>query len=224
LVRPRGQTPEAGTGDGPLVGYAVSNGKAGFGRSGNGMALAASDGAVFKTAGEDAAFGVRWGSWQGGAVAVGGRTVAGPVHLIDSTMKTLPDQLAALTAGGVKGSYSYNGNGSVSNYLGQAGAIQKLEVGVDFGKQMITNYDLQAKVIGTWQASGGGSFAQFTGASGIQLTGSCSGCNLGNGSPTASGTAHGAFVGDTAQKMITSFGLSSAGQAISGAALLDGKK
>jgi hypothetical protein len=139
-------------------------------------------------------------------------------------MKTKPSELATLSASGVKGTYSYMaGNGTVSNYLGQAGTIQKLEVGVDFGKQMITNYDLQAKVAGTWQASGSGSFGQFTGPSGIQLTGSCSGCNPGNGSPTASGTAHGAFVGDTAQKMITSFGLTSAGKAISGAALLDKK-
>ena len=60
------------------------------------------------------------------------------------------------------------------------------------------------------------------GASGIQLTGSCTGCTPG-GSPTASGTAHGAFVGDAAQKMITSFGLTSAGKAISGTALLDKK-
>jgi hypothetical protein len=223
LVRPRGQRPEAGSGNGPLVGYAVVSGTSGFGRSGNGMTLATSGDAVFKTAGTDAAFGVSWGTWEGGTVTVGGRTAAGPAHLVDSTMKTLPDQLASLTAGNVKGSYHYNGNGSVSNYLGNAGTIQKLEVGVDFGKQMITSYDLQAKVIGTWQASGSGSFSQFTGASGIQLTGSCSGCNSGTGSPTASGTAHGAFVGDTAQKMITSFGLSSGGQAISGAALLDKK-
>jgi hypothetical protein len=221
LVRPRGQKPEVGTGNGPLVGYAVRNGAAGFGRSGNGVSIAPS-GATFTTAGEDTTFGVKWGSWAGGTVMVAGRTAAGPVHVIDSEMKTLPAQLATLTASGVKGSYSYSGNGSVSNFRGTPGMIQKLDVGVDFSKQMITSYDLQAKVIGDWKASGSGSFAQFTGASGIQLTGNCTGCTPG-GSPTASGTAHGAFVGDAAQKMITSFGLTSAGQAISGAALLDKK-
>lgn len=221
LVRPRGQKPEVGTGNGPLVGYAVRNGAAGFGRSGNGVSIAPS-GATFTTAGEDTTFGVKWGSWAGGTVMVAGRTAAGPVHVIDSEMKTLPAQLATLTASGVKGSYSYSGNGSVSNFRGTPGTIQKLDVGVDFSKQMITSYDLQAKVIGDWKASGSGSFAQFTGASGIQLTGNCTGCTPG-GSPTASGTAHGAFVGDAAQKMITSFGLTSAGQAISGAALLDKK-
>jgi hypothetical protein len=223
LVRPRGQRPEAGSGNGTLVGYAVSNGKAGFGRSGNGMTVVDSDGAKFTAKGEDAAYGVRWGTWAGGTVAVGGRSAAGPVHLIESSMKTLPDQLAALASSGAKGTYSYGGNGMVSNYLGTSGTIQKLEVGVDFGKQTITSYELQAKVIGTWQAGGSGSFAQFTGPSGIQLTGTCMGCSGGNGTPTASGTAHGAFAGDTAQKMITSFGLSSAGQAMSGAALLDRK-
>jgi FecR protein len=223
LVRPRGEKPPVGSGKGPLLGYAVAKGGAGFGRSGNGVEFEPSDKAVFAKGGEDAALGVKWGTWAGGSVEVGGRIAAGPVHVIDSSMKTLPDQLASLTAGNVKGTYNYNGNGSVSNFQGQAGTIQKLDVGVDFGKQMITNYDLQAKVIGDWKASGSGSFAQFTGASGIQLTGSCTGCNSGNGSPTASGTAHGAFVGDAAQRMITSFGLTSAGQAISGAALLDKK-
>lgn len=222
LVRPRGQKPEVGTGNGPLVGYAVANGNAGFGRSGNGVTIVPSSGAVFTTAGEDKTWGVTWGSWAGGSVMVGGRTAAGPVQVIDSSMKTLPAQLATLTTSGVSGTYSYGGNGSVSNYQGTPGSIQKLDVGVDFSKQMITSYDLQAKVVGDWKASGSGSFAQYTGASGIQLTGSCTGCTPG-GSPTASGTAHGAFVGDAAQKMITSFGLTSAGKAISGTALLDKK-
>jgi FecR protein len=221
LVRPRGQKPETGTGEGPLVGYAVRNGAAGFGRSGNGVSIAAAGG-TFTTAGEDSTVGVKWGSWAGGTVMVGGRVAAGPVHVIDSEMKTLPAQLATLAASGVKGTYSYSGNGSVSNHLGSPGTIQKLDVGVDFSGQRITSYDLQARVIGDWNASGSGSFAQFTGASGIRLTGNCTGCAPG-GSPTASGTAHGAFVGGAAQRMITSFGLTSAGQAVSGAALLDKK-
>ena len=113
--------------------------------------------------------------------------------------------------------YSYAG-GAVTNFAGNQGTIQKLDVGVDFSKQMITNYDLQAKVIGNWNASGSGSFAQFTGTSGIALTGTCAGCPP--GAPTAAGTAHGAFVGSNAEGMITTFGLTSAGQGISGAANL----
>jgi hypothetical protein len=223
MVGTRGPRVTPGSGNGPLVGYTVAAGGAGFGGSGNGLTIATSNGAVFTTSGEDKTWGVSWGSWAGGTVIVGGQAAAGPLHVIDSSMKTLPDQLASLTTSGVKGSYSYNGvNGMVSNYLGTTGTIQKLDVGVDFGKQMITSYDLQAKVIGEWNASGSGSFAQFTGASGIALNGTCTGCTPG-GSPTASGTAHGAFVGDAAQKMITSFGLTSAGQAVSGAALLDKK-
>jgi hypothetical protein len=135
-------------------------------------------------------------------------------------MKTTSAQLAGLSSSGVKGTYTYTGNGMVANYLGTSGTIQKLDVGVDFSKQMITSYDLQAKVIGDWKASGSGSFAQFTGGSGIALTGSCTGCTPGAGSPTASGTAHGAFVGSQAEKMISTFGLTSSGQAISGAAYL----
>jgi hypothetical protein len=156
-------------------------------------------------------------------VNVGGEIVLAPalVHQIDSAMKTPPGNLGELAAAGVKGTYTYApGNGMVANFQGTPGTIQKLEVGVDFGKQMINSYVLEAKVIGDWKANGSGSFAQFTGGSGIQLTGSCSGCNSGTGSPAASGTAHGAFVGTDAQGMITSFGLTSAGQAISGAANL----
>jgi hypothetical protein len=121
-------------------------------------------------------------------VNVGGEVASGPAHVIDSSMKTLPNRLGELAASGVTGTYSFTpGNGSVGNYVGTpGGTIHKLDVGVDFGRQMITSYGLEAKVIGDWKASGSGSFAQFTGASGIQLTGSCTGCTPG-GSPTASG-------------------------------------
>jgi hypothetical protein len=219
LVRARGTPTPVGSGKGQLLGYAVAKGGAGFGRSGNGVEFEPSNKAVFTTRGTDAAFGVRWGTWAGGKVEVGGRTASGPVHVVDSTMKTTSAQLAALPASVVTATYNSTG-GTVTNFLGTQGKIEKLAVGVDFAKQMITSYELQAKVIGDWKASGNGSFAQFTGASGIALTGSCTGCNPGNGSPTASGTAHGAFVGPQAEKMISTFGLTSAGQAISGAAYL----
>jgi hypothetical protein len=223
LVRPRGQRAPIGNAKGPLLGYAIEKGGAGFGRSVNGMQVAASNGAAFTQVGEDTSVGVRWGTWGGGTMNIGGEMVLAPavVHQIDSSIKTPPSKLGELASAGVTGTYAYApGNGMVANYQGKSGAIQKLEVGVDFGKQMISSYVLEAKVIGDWKANGSGSFAQFTGGSGIQLTGSCSGCNSGSGSPTASGTAHGAFVGTEAQGMITSFGLTSAGQAISGAANL----
>jgi hypothetical protein len=219
LVRPRGQPLDLGTGGGALTGYAVSNGRAGFGRSGNGLTMRPSSAATYTPKGEDRAFEVSWGTWAGGAVNVAGRTAAGPVHVIDSAMRTSADQLAALPASVTTATYKQTG-GSVSNYLGMAGKIEKLEVNVNFAKQMITSYELEAKVVGEWKAKGSGSFAQFRGTSGIQLSGTCSGCSQGNGSPAASGTAHGAFVGDSAQRMITSFGLTAAGQAISGSAYL----
>jgi hypothetical protein len=219
LVRPRGPKMESGDGKGPLVGFSIAKGAAGFGRSGNGLEIEAEK-SVFTSAGEDKAFGVKWGSWAGGKVQVDGQVASGPVQVIDSSMKTTSAQLAGLSSSGVKGTYTYAGNGVVANYLGTSGTIQKLDVGVDFSKQMITSYDLQAKVIGDWKASGSGSFAQFTGGSGIALSGSCTGCTPGAGSPTASGTAHGAFVGPQAEKMISTFGLTSSGQAISGAAYL----
>ena len=83
-------------------------------------------------------------------------------------MKTTPTQLAALPRQRDDGdAIRQRQAASVTNYAGNQGTIQKLDVGVDFSKQMITSYDLQAKVIGNWKASGSGSFAQFTGTSGI---------------------------------------------------------
>jgi len=217
LVRPRGPKPDVGTGNGPLFGYSVATGGSGKGQSGNGLAIVP-NGAVFTSAGEDAAVGVKWGSWAGGSMTVGGLAAAGPAHVIDSSMKTTSAQLAALPSSVTTATYSYAG-GSVANFVKDRGMIQRLDVGVDFSKQMITSYELQAKVIGDWHASGSGSFSQFTGTSGIALTGTCTGCTPG-GAPNVAGTAHGAFVGPKAEGMITTFGLTSAGQAISGAANL----
>jgi hypothetical protein len=219
LVRPRGQSIDVGTGKGALTGYAVSNGKSAFGRSGNGLTMAPSSGATFAQKGEDRAFEVSWGTWAGDAVKMAGRTAVGPVHVINSTMKTSADQLAALPSSVTKATYQHSG-GSVSNYLGMAGKIDKLEVSVNFAKQMITNYELEATVIGEWKAKGSGSFARFTGTSGIQLSGKCAGCSQGGGATSVSGTAHGAFVGPNAEKMISTFGLTSSGQAISGSGYL----
>jgi hypothetical protein len=47
LVRPRGQRAPIGNAEGPLLGYAITKGGAGFGRSANGLPIAASNDAVF---------------------------------------------------------------------------------------------------------------------------------------------------------------------------------
>jgi hypothetical protein len=175
---------------------------------------------VLSNLGGDAGWNVSWGSWQGGAMTVGGQPVNGAVHVISSMDMTTVAQLAALPAGAVNATYSYVGGPAPTNQAGVQGTINSLAVGVNFSSQNVS-YALNASADGaTWTANGGGSIANFTGVSGIALSGNCTGCNPGPGMQPATGTAHGAFVGAQAEKMISAFGLSAAGESISGAAYL----
>jgi hypothetical protein len=218
LVKGRGSKMEGGTGTGPLVGYVLEQG-VGFGKSGRGMDVMP-NGAPLMQMGSDDAWGVKWGTWEGGLATVGGKQTLGAVQMIQSTQLTSATQLGALPASLVTANFAYAGGPAPTNSLGQQGSINALDVSVNFSTQMVTNYSVQASVQGDWSANGSGSIANFTGAAGIALRGNCSGCTPGTGSPAAQGTAHGAFVGSQAEKMITTFGLSSAGKSIAGAAYL----
>ena len=216
----RGPQVAPGSGNGPLVGFTIGAGDSGsvtFGKSGNGVPAQQNGAAVVSGSGS---WGVSWESWQGNAATVGGMQASAPAHFIDSTMKTaLSDLSPTLTTA----TYSFAGGPGATTGAGATATITSLNVGVNFSTQSITNYALNATAGNTvWTANGGGSFTQFTGPAGISLSGNCSGCSQGAGSPAASGTAHGAFVGGPmAPGMITSFGLSAAGKSLSGAALLD---
>jgi len=211
-------------GTGSVAGYIIQNGNSGTfdGVSAvNGAVVA--NGASSINAGGDAAWGVNWNSWQGGAPTVNGTAAVGLAHVIQSTNLTTADQLATLGSTGMTATYNYLGGPAPANQAGTQGTINSLSVAVNFGTQTISNYAVAATV-GTqaWQAKGSGSIAQFTGA-GIQLGGTCTGCNPANPgtSPAANGSASGAFVGPAAERMITSFGLKSTNQqAISGAGYL----
>jgi hypothetical protein len=205
-------------GAGAAVAYLQANG--GVARTGIDLPVAP-NGATVANAGGDAAFGVNWGTWQGGSPTVEGRPAAGGVHFAASTQLTTPAQLAALPPMLVNATYNYAGGPAPTSQAGVAGSISSLTVGANFSSQTITGYSVSASAGGaTWNASatGSASFAQFSGGSGISLRGTCSGCTT----PAAAiGSASGAFVGASAERMITSFGLK-AGNAdgISGAALL----
>jgi len=218
LVKGRGPKIEGGTGTGSLVGYVLDQG-AGFGKSGRGMDVMPNGAPLMQMGGDDA-WGVKWGTWEGGLATVGGKPTLGAVQMIQSTQLTSATQLGALPASLVTATYSHVGGPAPTNVLGQQGGIKALDVSVNFSTQMVTNYSVQASVLGDWSANGSGTIANFTGAAGIALKGNCSGCTPGAGSPTAQGTAHGAFVGSQAEKMITTFGLSAAGKSIAGAAYL----
>jgi len=210
-------------GTGSVAGYIIQNGNSGtFDGMSAVNAAVVPNGATFANTGGDTAWGVNWGTWQGGAPTVAGTSAVGPVHVMQSTNLTTADQLATLAATGMSATYSYIGGPAPTNQAGTQGRIDALSVGVNFGTQAV-NYTVNATVAATaWSATGSGTVGQFTGSGGIAINGGCTGCN-GNPSATqaANGTANGAFVGPAAEKMITSFGLKSANQqAISGTGYL----
>jgi hypothetical protein len=208
----------AGGGTGGVVGFDAGGG-AGVLRSGVNLAVVPI-GASLANSGGDAAWGINWGTWMGGLATVAGNATNGGTHFMNSTQLSSAAQLAAMPAMMVTAAYSSPVGPAPTNQAGAAGTINSLSVGVNFGSQQVTSYNLNATVgAANWTANGNGSFSQFSGASGIALSGSCSGC-AGSGTPTASGTAHGLFVGGSAEKMMTSFGLKAANQTVSGAALL----
>jgi hypothetical protein len=214
-----------------LVGYTgPASGEEGegvsFGRSGVGPNIAP-NGATLVNAGGDPRFGVNWGSWQGGLATVNGAATSGSTHYINSIDTTSATQLASLGSSLVNATYTYKGGPAPTNQAGTQGAITSLSVAVNFSSQSITNYTVNASIPATptvsattWNASGSGTVSQFTGASGIALMGTCYGCTPGKGDPAAQGSANGALVGSAAEKMITSFGLKAANQAIAGVGYL----
>jgi hypothetical protein len=213
------EVPAMAPASGSVAGFVERVGGSFFGRSALNPALAP-NGAALANAGGDAAWGVDWGSWQGGAATVNGTSASGPVHFAQSTRLTTPAELAVLGANAVNATYSHLGGPAPTNQAGVAGTVNAMSVSVNFAAQAITNYAVSATVdTRTWNASGSGSIAQFTGAGGIALNGTCAGCTVAP-STAATGNAHGAFVGGAAERMISSYGLRSAQHSIAGAALL----
>jgi hypothetical protein len=217
LNNPAASVAASGSSVGAAVSYLQDNG--GVARTGLNLPIAP-NGATVANAGGDATFGVNWGTWQGGSPVVEGRLASpGGVHFASSTQLTSAAQLAALPPTLVNATYSYFGGPAPTNQAGVAGAISSLTVGANFSNQTITSYSVTASAGGTaWNAnaSGSASFAQFSSGSGINLRGTCSTCGA-----AAVGSANGGFVGQSAERMITSFGLKAGGtDGISGAALL----
>jgi len=207
---------------GSLAGYTAPQGGRGvnFGETAVNPSINPS-GATLANAGGDAAWGVNWGTWQGGLATVNGRVTGGSTNFISSTNLTTAAQIAALAPQLVTATYNYAGGPPPTNQLGTQGVINALSVGVNLTTSTITNYSVNATVgAQNWTGSGSGSISQFTSTGGISLRGECSGCVAGVGSPTSQGSANGGFVGSQAERMITSFGLKAANQSIGGTGFL----
>lgn len=208
---------------GTLAGYTAPQGGRGvnFGETAVNPTISPNS-ATLANAGGDAAWGVNWGTWQGGLATVNGRITSGSTQFISSTNLTTAAQLAALPPQLVTATYNYvGGSGGVSGTASPNGVINSLSVGVNLTTSTITNYSVKATVgAQNWSGGGSGTFAQFMSTPGISLRGECSGCVPGVASPTSQGSANGGFVGSQAERMISSFGLKAANQSIAGTGFL----
>ena len=126
---------------GSAVAYLQANG--GVARTGIDLPIAP-NGATRANTGGDAAFGVNWGTWQGGSPTVEGKPAAGGVHVVNSTQLTSAAQLKALPPALVSATYSYAGGPAPTNQAGVAGSINSLTVGVNFSTQTIDSYSVTA--------------------------------------------------------------------------------
>lgn len=181
-----------------------------------------SNGTVLAESGSSSALGVNWGRWDTGFL-IDSKAPTGNLHFVNASNLTSPTQLAAMLP--ITATYNFVGGTRPTDELSRAGNLTSISANVNFAKQTITDYTLKANNSGrTWDASGSGTFGQFlSGNDGLRLNGLCTGCLDGFGNPvtaTANGFAKGAFVGAQAQGLITTYGLQSNEQGISGAAVL----
>jgi hypothetical protein len=181
-----------------------------------------SNSAALAERGSSPTLGVNWGRWDTGFL-IDGKAPAGNLHFVNASSLTSPTQLAAILP--ITATYNSIGGTRPTDELGRVGNLTSVSANVNFANQTITDYTLKASNSGrTWDASGSGSFGQFLSSNnGLRLNGLCTGCIDSFGNPvtsTANGFAKGAFVGAQAQGLITTYGLQSNEQGISGAAVL----
>ena len=178
--------------------------------------------ALLADRGSNSALGVNWGRWDNGFL-INGKDLRGSLHFVNASNLTTPTQLATILP--ITATYNFVGGTRPTDELGRVGDLTSISAKVNFATQKITDYNLSATNSGrTWDGSGSGTFGQFLSSNdGLRLNGLCTGCIDGFGNPvtsTANGFAKGAFVGSQAQGLITTYGLQSNDQGISGAAVL----
>ncbi|MHB1590382.1 MAG: FecR family protein [Sulfuricella sp.] len=197
--------------------------------------------AVAKDVGMDAATGISWGRWEGGALNVsslsgaalgtlsntGTNGVNGNAHWIASGTLTAPPTLP------LTGTYAYNlaGNTHPTDSQGNVGTLQSLTLNANFTAMTV---DAAAKVAinvnsapqnWTLNASGmpitGGEFTGISGGTSAPVTVSCTGCT-----GTAGGGIGGQFIGNGAPavgvgyRMVENPGATSIGNTITGVAVM----
>jgi FecR-like protein len=159
------------------------------------------------------AWGVNWGTWQGGLAAASARAGNSQMPAVVAANLPATAQEHAFPPVVFTATYNYRGQGGVvTNGLvpPTLGNVNSLTVGVNLTTATVTNYSVNATLgAQNWQGSGSGSFSQFNmSGPGISLNGTCSGCTT----SVAQGTANGGFAGGNS--MTTNFSMSAGAQSI----------
>jgi hypothetical protein len=179
--------------------------------------------------GTDASLGVVWGRWGGGYTLAFSETYNGetwsdsynpPGGLAFATGShiTTITELNALQANNMVGTYTLVPGSFPTLVNGVAsGALTSGSAVVNFTSMHISSFQVAGSggAFGTWSASGSGSIQSFM-SEGIGLSGTSS-VHGGIG-----GDAVGGFVGNQAQGLISTIGLSGGGSVLSGAAVMKG--
>ena len=167
--------------------------------------------------GSDSNLGIYWSRYSSGFIVkiAAGSVSSGGHHSIYAANGTTGLELLGLQnlanttmPSLITGTYTLVGSTRPSDISGVTGTLNSLVVGVNFGNQTITQYDLNASVNGinwTGSLSGTSLISAFANSStgGIPLSGTCTPCLPG----PIIGTANGALTGTQAQGIATSYKL-----------------
>jgi hypothetical protein len=168
-------------------------------------------------------FQITWGRWANG-FTLPHTEFAGGLQFANSSEMTTGAQLQQIQLSR-QAEYQLLGGPRPTNELGATGALNWLNVSVDFATQRVTNYAVELTMPATvsgaatsqWQASGGGSIAAFM-RQGIELDVNCLSCRSPGQTAVGTGSAKGAFVGPNAEALLSAFGLKVDGHTVSGVA------
>ncbi len=167
--------------------------------------------------GSDSTLGIYWSRYNSGFTVnnVAGSVSNGGHHSMHAEHGTTGAELLSLQGLAnttmpslITGTYTLAGGTKPTDINGVAGTLNSLVVGVNFGNQTITQYDVNASVNGinwTGALTGASPISAFANSAtgGIPLLGTCTPCLPG----PVIGTANGALTGTEAQGIATSYKL-----------------
>ncbi|QDQ26987.1 hypothetical protein FNU76_11780 [Chitinimonas arctica] len=162
---------------------------------------------------------VNWGRWESAPpshvfqVTSGGQAKpdVNAFYFMYSDRLTPADKLSSAVHSGVRATYQLvGGPAPTSQSNGEMGTLHNLSVLVNFGSQQIEQYQLAVHFAHQSYNASNTAPVPITPTFSVGLAGTCTGCTQ-SGTVPVGGTAHGAFVGNLAEGIMTSFGFGTSG-------------